>query len=130
MCDDETPRYRKRAKKKTPKKSDHRHAFRNCVFVMPSVRFDEAHGLVQEPDTVFSIGTYCPVCGKIGTTIDQEWLSEDTGPWLLHWERRWSERARREFTESTRTLPCFRIGDEWFPKYVGDTISKRKGGDE
>jgi hypothetical protein len=116
--DDETPRYRKRAKKKTPKKTDHRHEFRNCVFLMPSIRFDEAHGIVREPDTLFSIGTFCPVCGKIGTTIDWEWISEDAGPRPLHWERCWSERARREFAESTRTLPCFHLDDEWFTKYV------------
>lgn len=126
MRDDETPRYRKRAKKITPKKSDHRHEFLNCVFLMPSTRFDEAHGRVREPDTMYSIGTYCPVCGKIGDIVDREWLAEDKHFWPLAW----SERAKQEFTESTRTLPCFRIGSEWFSKYVGDTISERKGGNK
>ena len=89
MYNDETPCYRKRAKKITPKKSNHKHEFLNCVFVMPSTRFDEAHGIVHEPDTKYSIGTYCPVCGKIGDIIDREWLAEDK----YIWPRAWSERA-------------------------------------
>ena len=119
MYEEDIPRYKKKAKKKSAAKADHKHRFEPCVFRLDDLRFDEAHGFVREPDAAFSIGTYCPVCGKIGTTINREWLDERQGCWPILFQARWSERARREFDESTRTLPCFYLGDPFANhKYV------------
>lgn len=114
---DDSTRYRKKAKKKTPAKADHRHEFVNCVYEIETIRLDEAHGFV--PDSRFSIGTYCPVCGKIGTHSDEVWQEKELVPrWRGLYDMKWSERAKTEFDEKTRTLPFFRIHDLFKQKFV------------
>ena len=118
MQDDEIMRYRKKAQKNTPKKSNHKHEYVNCVYGFNGQKFSRERGF--EPVPELSIGTYCPVCGKIGTTYD-----EGEGRWV-EWGKRgplltshqWTDEAKREFDESTRTLPYFWVDDNWFQKYV------------
>ena len=117
---DDTPRYRKRSHKKTPHKADHKHEFVNCVYGFPELRLDEAHGFVND-GTRLSIGTYCPVCGKIGAHFDPAWREPDEVPKWHHWlvgGSKWSAKAEAEFDERTRTLPFFRIHDMFKQKYV------------
>ena len=114
---DDLPRYRKKAKKKTPAKADHKHEFVNCVYEIDTERLDPSHGFVT--DTRFSIGTYCRVCGKIGTHFDRSWRDSDPVPsWCRMFCEKWSARAEAEFNEATRTLPLFRIHDLFKQKYV------------
>ena len=110
---EDIPRYRKRSNKKAPAKAKHKHEFANCVYVIASVRLDTAHGFV--PAQRLSIGTYCPMCGKIGTTFDSTWRV-DSNRWSAFGV--WADKAQKEFDESTRTLPVFRIDDVFKQKYV------------
>lgn len=116
---DDAPRYRKKASKKTPVKADHRHEFVNCVYELPTVRYDEARGFV--PDSKLSIGTYCRICGKIGVHFDQDGEWKEKEPISRHWGffgYKWSAKAEAEFDEKTRTLPFFRIDDSFKQKFV------------
>ena len=109
---EEFPRYRKKSVKKPPKKSNHKHEYTYCVF---KEHFDTPFGSVEE----FEIGTYCPICGKIGGRGDLEkdgWLVNDAHPpWTHH---AWSAKAMKEFDASTRTLPFFEISDFLRQKFV------------
>lgn len=109
------PRYRKRSKKRGDPRAKHKHEYKNCVFQYPSIRFDKAHGLVNDA-VKQSIGTFCPVCGKVGSVIDSSWLIEIRG--YVGLEVRWNDAALSEFNEKTRTLPFFVLDEEWFPKYI------------
>lgn len=115
---DEVPKYRKKSTKKTPKKADHKHKYVNCVFGYDGILWDKECGFKTIP--VKSIGTYCKICGKVGSVIDQKWLRE-TNQWFgdKEYEQRWSDKARAEFDESTRTLPYFWLDERWGSnKYV------------
>lgn len=107
---DEFPRYRKKAKKKTPKKSDHKHVFEYCVINELDNKYAKE---------VYRIGCYCPVCGKIGDChgdLERDgWLYNAAK--LPFYRREWSDKALREFDANTRTLPYFEVAD-FFAKYV------------
>ena len=109
---DEFPRYRKKSQRKPPKKSDHKHEYTYCVF---HEHIKTMFGFTEE----FRIGTYCPICGKIGGRGDLEkdgWLVNSASPpWVCHG---WSDKAKKEFIASTRTLPYFEISDFFSQKFV------------
>lgn len=114
---DDIPRYRKKAKKKPSAKSDHKHVWENCVYSFDTPVLDSAHGFVPAPE--LSIGTYCPVCGKIGTTIDPNWRSSiHYWPSRAEWIDWWKPEIRPQFYPPTRTLPFFRLTDRWNQKFV------------
>lgn len=107
---DDIPRYKKKTKRPRTPKSNHKHIYQNCVFKYGDVLFWNKHGFVNEER--MSIGTYCPICGKIGTTFADDWTKHLTyWPSSSKWKEMWSEEALREFEESTRTLPMFTISD-------------------
>lgn len=116
---EEEPRYRKRAQKQTPTKSKHKHDFANCVYEIPKMRLDETHGLVND-QVELSIGTYCTICGKIGTHFDHAWREKEDRPLWNGWimGEKWSDEAKKEFDESTRMISFFHIDDLWKQKYV------------
>lgn len=121
MLDDETVRYKKKAKKKTPKKADHKHEFVTCVYGYNKRVFSKERGFENVPD--LSIRTYCPVCGKVGTSFDYEnerYVLDNTvrKPSYICPDFDWTDEAKREFNPKTRTLPYFWIKDKWFTKYV------------
>ena len=115
----EIPKYRKRSKKKYPGKADHKHKFVNCVYEIPKLRLDEARGFVCDR-VELTVGTYCQLCGKIGTHFDLEWKEKEDKPLWNGWVvgEKWSARAEAEFNEQTRTLPFFRVNDMFKQKYV------------
>lgn len=113
---DDIPRYRKRSKKRGGKKANHKHIYTSCVLERDAPVFDNAHGLVENGRTLFSIGSYCPVCGKIESFIKDEWRCRRYVSPLIY-GRDWNEAAEREFNPETRTLPYFRVHD-LFQKYV------------
>lgn len=118
---DDTPKYRKRAKKGGKPKADHKHAYTWCVFGFHGIHLSGKHGFVPDEETTFTIGTYCPVCGKIGlhSTSDPRWYKQlDYYPRKTEWRDIYTERALREFDPGTRTLPYFFLDDHWFQKYV------------
>ena len=108
------PRYKKKSNKKAPTKADHKHEYVNCVFEIGSLSYDNAHGFI--PCSKLSIGTYCNICGKIGTKHDNSWDTITRRNIGISVD--WSPRALAEFDESTRTLPFFCIKDIFKQKYV------------
>lgn len=109
------PRYRKKSKKRGEPRAKHKHEYKNCVFQYPSIRFDKAHGMVNDV-IKHSVGTYCPVCGKIGNITDTSWLISERG--YVGITARWNDAALREFDARTRTLPLFVLDDQWFSKSI------------
>lgn len=121
MRDDDIMRHKKKSKKKPPPKAKHKHEYVNCVFEFNDKKFNKERGFIEVPG--ISIGTYCPICGKIESTFDyknKEWVidkREMLGNFTaFSWG--WTDNAKREFDKNTRTLPCFWIEDKWFTKYV------------
>ena len=52
IIDNDVMPYKKKAKKKIPHKSKHKHEYQKCTVII---------------ETVESIAEYCPICGKIKT---------------------------------------------------------------
>lgn len=103
---DDIPKYKKKKRKNTPRKANHKHVYENCVFQYDSITFDKGHGIISE--SKLSIGKYCPICGKIGTLFDADWMIE-THRWNGTFFSEWTEAANKQFNEESRTLPFFRV---------------------
>lgn len=113
---DEIPKYRKKAKKNTPKKSKHKHTYEPCVF---EYRVDVPWG---HDNTRKIICSYCSICGKIGAMLDREkWIDSSRG--ICGYFADWSDAAMAEFNEETRTLPYFFLNDYLKQKYVDIEVS-------
>lgn len=112
---DDIPRYRKKAKKRVPVKAKHKHEYVNCVYDIPWRKYDPTHGCVTAYRR--TIGTICPICGKVGTTADDGWRVHARRAY--GYEVEWSTEAIREFDDSTRTLPFFRLKN-MFQSYVNN----------
>jgi len=61
----EVPRYKKRRKKTTPKKADHKHKLEDVIIIYnnPYHKFSKAYGFVCGEEQL--IGQRCMICGKI-----------------------------------------------------------------
>ena len=115
---DETPKHKKKAKKKKVEKCNHKHQWANCVYDVKNI-WDNTYQI--------SIGTYCPVCGKIGKYFDDSWVDKITNQHKYKYvnslipikydKYEWNKNAIKEFNITTRTLPHFYI-DNAFDKYV------------
>ena len=116
---DEELLYKPTRKKKKPKKANHKHVYENCVFdiVFEHGVLDPSHGFRDK--ICPSIGTYCPICGKIGSLCDSDnerWY-EKPGHMLgvvnpiFHADL--TEEGKRELDPATRTLPYFFVADWW-----------------
>ena len=118
---DDIPKYRKKAQKKGLSRSKHKHTYENCVFWKHERILDNAKGFIFGPGIEYSIGTYCPICNKIGTTYDRSWTvdQKDSIAFFSFIKTDWNEAAKREFNPETRTLPCFQLKDgEFFQKFI------------
>ena len=120
---DDVPRYKKKARKTGRKRADHRHVYENCVFGWPKLHYEAERGLLYGPDIEYSVGTYCPICGKIGDTKDISWtdVSRRDERGFRGYSREWSDAALREFDEETRSLPYFFLDENnYFAKDIPD----------
>lgn len=111
----EIPKYRKKAKKTGVPRANHKHEYANCVFRQPGMRFDNAHGIVRD-GYCYSVGLYCSMCGKILSVSDPKWFINERG--YLGLTARWNDAALREFSDATRTLPLFTLGEDFCPKQI------------
>ena len=113
---DDVPRYKKKSQKTGRKRADHKHVYENCVFGWPKLHYEAERGLLYGPDIEYSVGTYCPVCGKIGDSKDISWtdVSRRDRRGFCGYSREWSDAALREFDEATRTLPFFFLSEGLF----------------
>jgi len=53
LSDNEIPKYKKRSSKKRPRKSKHKHTYKECL-------------LLESQHRRYMKGEYCSTCGKIG----------------------------------------------------------------
>ena len=115
---EEVPKYKKKSKKKSTKKSKHKHLTEPCIFSYPADWWTKGH--LRSPNRQETIGSYCPICGKIGDLKDRsKWYEKETvfiGNYQMT-ESVLTKEGKREMNLSTRTLPCFEIDDP-FAKFV------------
>ncbi len=100
--EEEVPRYRKKSRKGSPPKSNHKHKYERCVFVYPEPDYRAIlrNGRNEERECR-TLGTYCPICGKIGN-IALFWSQSDL-----------TDENARQLNPQTSTLPTFRIDNCW-----------------
>ena len=120
--DNDVQKHKKKSKKKPPKKAKHKHEYVPCVLWRNGLVFDKAHGPQYTGAPQKTIGTYCPVCGKIGDTYNWDWMTivEDPDPPhpnISHRVYDWNDEAKKQFDEETRTIPIFKT-TEYFQKFV------------
>lgn len=117
IYDDGAMAYKKRARRKSVVKADHKHDYQPCVFEYEKIDYYKVHGHEADLDT--SIGTYCPICGKIGSVNDFErWMvyTPTHNGKCFHYE--YTIEANAEITPETRTLPTFFLNDMLRQKFV------------
>ena len=117
---DDVPRYRKKSAGKHAAKSDHKHVYESCVFGYFGIRLERGKGWGTDDKLSYTIGTYCPVCGKIGRIRDPKWLRDERTQTPLGYAIRevYSDEALREMDQKTRTLPFFFLSDPYNQKSV------------
>ena len=122
--DNDVMPYKKKSTAKTPKKSKHKHLFEPCIFEYPLDWWTKEH--LRKPDVKPIIGSYCPICGKVGEMKDRDrWYTRETvfvGNMQFS-ESVFTEEGKREMDPKTRTLPCFSLGGP-FDKFV--TLPERE----
>lgn len=114
ISNDEMP-YRKKAKKRTSRKSNHKHCFQSCIFTYEMKMFNKDRGYVPTQSEIF--GKYCSICGKISFSVSEEYMveiREKTGPWRIDY----TDKAKRELDPATRTLRTFFLEDFLNQRYV------------
>lgn len=116
MFEEEVMPHKKKAKKNTPAKSDHKHEFKPCILTFNEPKYDRRLGFVPTPVEHFS--SYCPVCGKIGSQDHQRWWKWESWKGTRAGRSVYTDEAKRELDPETRTLPTFHI-DSMFDKFVG-----------
>lgn len=112
--------YKKKSTGNTPKKSKHKHLYKPCVLSYPDDWWTKEHLRRRRGSRTPIIGSYCPVCGKIGDIKDRSrWYeSETVFTGNIQWTRTvLTEEGEREMKAKTRTLPYFEIDDP-FTKFV------------
>lgn len=96
---DEPYRHRKKSSMRPPKKTDHKHVYKPCIFEYRSIKLDKVHGFISGP-AKYRIGSYCDICGKVGP-----------GDSRLFWQSWDSVEAVRQSNPEVRTLPIFHLDD-------------------
>ena len=110
--------YRKKAKKNTPKKYDHKHQFEPCVVEFMGKRLDKGHGFIPHKKT--HIRDYCIICGKLQPEDwSRWWIKKKDGRYYFSAP---TEEHIKELNPETRSLPTFWLDDE-FQKHID--FSKR-----
>lgn len=117
----DVPKYRKKSKGSGLKKSNHKHKYEYCVYWFYRESLDKSIGFI--PVIEYSIGEYCPVCGKIGRirASDDLWTEDEERKGCIVKMgsafmpgKQWNKKALKEFDSRTRTLPMFHIEDPWY----------------
>ena len=116
----ESAPYKKKSTGNTPKKSKHKHLYEPCVLSYPDDWWNKEHLRRSRVSRTPFIGSYCPVCGKIGTVKDRSrWYKRETVfTGNVQWTRtELTDEGEREMKAATRTLSYFEIDDP-FVKFV------------
>lgn len=99
--------------KKSPKKSNHRHTYKDCVCSIPAIKYIPEKGFTKTNRRLV-FWSYCPKCGKLRWfSSTNKWQKRVYDEHFFAFRFEWTEDAKREFNPETRTLPYFEIDDEW-----------------
>lgn len=99
--------YKKKKKKKVPKKANHKHDFKNCVYVQDLPSYNQVQGFAATK-TIIGLGSYCSICGKINLETPKEYLIGQK-PHIFLFLSELTEEAKKELDPTTRTIPTFTI---------------------
>lgn len=116
IYDPEDTRYRKRAKRKHNPKAKHKHEYQPCVFEYEGIQHSRTQGGVPASETM--MGSYCPVCGEIGSYNVDIWMRWKPVAGGKAGRSEYTEEACRELNSETRTLPTFWLEKGFFQKFV------------
>lgn len=98
--ENEIPKYQKRSTRQPPKKSKHKHLYKDCLLKSKEGRFHKSE--------------YCSICGKIGETWFFETKPSETGRSVIL--------TQEELYEKYKNLEIFNVDSLW-DKYVAITIN-------
>ena len=116
--DEDIAKYKKKSRRPSIRKSNHKHNYQPCVFESEKIILDKTRGFVNSGEHEFSMGEYCPICGKIRST-GRKWFTYvpiSPGSHILCLEP--TEEAKKELNPYTRTIPTFSLKDRFTQKYV------------
>lgn len=84
---EEGARYKKKAKKKNPKKANHKHVYKNCFirYKIPRDQYFCGKKVEDAGDEAITLASYCPICGKIGWREDDEEFQKIFPQVRLYW---------------------------------------------
>lgn len=99
-------------------KSNHKHEYKDCVFEYNENKFSRVHGYIPQKRSV--IGSYCPICGKIGERLGlpDRWSYPRKVQGKDYWETIFTEEYIREINPDTRTIPTFFLIDGLYQKHI------------
>ena len=112
------PKYRKKSTKKPPVKAKHKHVYEPCLFEIPHEWYCKPHERKSNA-TFLVFRSYCPICGKTSGCDRERWFTRvKRFNGVIHYlESVHTEEAERELNPVTRTLPVFKVADQ-FAKFV------------
>ena len=112
----EVMRYKKKAQKKPSPKAKHKHDYQPCIIRTDNIALHSNFGIVRVPKGKLEFGSYCTVCGKIGSVDFDRWYRTVKLEYGVKPEH--TEEALRELNPSTRTIPTFYVTDTLSQKFV------------
>ena len=62
---DEVPKYKKKAKKNTPKKASHKHEWEPVILGYPKLKLSQERGFFSDEEKVYVRGGRCIICGRL-----------------------------------------------------------------
>lgn len=110
--------YTKGSQRQTPRKSNHKHEYKNCVLVYQEKRPNHAAPSGFELRDYHMLGSYCTICGKVGRFDEKV---DSFGWWHQAHCLSISDPSRITFDEMyekyKKVLPVFEI-PSWDCKYI------------
>jgi hypothetical protein len=115
----DVPKYRKKSRARPPAKATHKHVYEPCLLEEFVEWYLKPH-LRKSDETKLEFASYCPVCGKVGDMERDRWwttVKKHNGS-HSYLEHVYTDEGKKELDPATRTLPVFRVGEEWNCKFV------------
>lgn len=114
--DNEVMPYRKKSQRKPPPKAKHRHDYQPCLIMSDGIEIDKAHGVIPKTKDQLHFGSYCTICGKIGSPDFDRWhITIHEGDCV---RPGYTDEALKELNPETRTLPTFYVPDCFSQRFV------------
>ena len=116
----------KHKKKKSVKKSNHKHDYQFCLIEYNKDTLDKNRGYI--PKKSFAFTKYCTICGKINDELTPEEINLfyknnkhnfNISSFLLPYlKKEYTDFAKLQFNSDTRTIPIFYLDNYYNKKYI------------